>query len=95
MLDLGFTAGAALLSTARGLHDLRIRPRNLGERWTFGGPDQVLHYAIFSSAREASPFLPNGRLGCLATQNLFFAPLFDPWSALFVAIVGLFTPDGI
>lgn len=95
LLDLGFTAGAALLSTVLGLLALRISPRDLGERWTFGGSDQVLHYAIFSSAREVFPFLPNGRLGFPATQNLFFAPLFDPWSAIFVAVVGPFTPDGI
>lgn len=93
-LDLGFAAAAALVSTVLGLLALRISPRDLGERWTFGGPDQVLHYTNFSSAREVCPFLPNDRLGFPATQNLFFAPLFDPWSAVFVATVIPFTPDG-
>lgn len=95
MLDLRFAAGVALFSSVLGLLALRISPRDLGERWTFGGPDQVLYYTIFSSAREVFPFLPNDRLGFPATQNLFFVPLFDLWSAGFVAIIGPFTPDGI
>ncbi|KZX22014.1 hypothetical protein [Rathayibacter tanaceti] len=95
LLDLGLGAAAAVLSTALGVLALGITPQNLGERWAFGGPDQVLHYTIFSSAREVFPFLPNGRLGFPAVQNLFFAPLFDPWSAVFVALVGPFTPDGV
>ncbi|AND17057.1 hypothetical protein [Rathayibacter tritici] len=95
LLDAGFAAVTAVLSTALGMLALRITPKILEKRWTFGGPDQVLHYTIFSSAREVFPFLPNGRLGFPAAQNLFFAPLFDPWSAVFVAVVGPLTPDGV
>ncbi len=64
-------------------------------RWPIGGGDQVLHYGIFESATEVFPFVGNDRLGFPESQNLFFAPLFDVWSALFVGLIGLFGVDGI
>ena len=95
LVDAGLTLVSAILATVLGMLALRVGVDQLGLRWTFGGADQVLHYTIFSSARDVLPFFPNDRLGFPEAQNLFFAPLFDPWSAAFVALVGPFTPDGV
>ncbi|QHC63569.1 hypothetical protein GSU69_13355 [Rathayibacter festucae] len=95
LVDAGLTLLSAVVATVLGMLALRVGVDQLGLRWTFGGADQVLHYAIFSSARDVLPFFPNDRLGFPEAQNLFFAPLFDPWSAAFVALVGPFTLDGV
>ncbi|QHC59481.1 hypothetical protein [Rathayibacter sp. VKM Ac-2760] len=95
LVDTALTLLSAVLAAALGMIALRVGVDQLGQRWSFGGADQVLHYAIFSSARDVLPFFPNDRLGFPEAQNLFFAPLFDPWSAVFVALVGPFTPDGV
>jgi hypothetical protein len=95
LVDAGLTLLSAVVAAVLGMLALRVGVDQLGQRWSFGGADQVLHYAIFSSARDVLPFFPNDRLGFPEAQNLFFAPLFDPWSAAFVALVGPFTPDGV
>ncbi|QWT25019.1 hypothetical protein KPL76_06640 [Subtercola sp. PAMC28395] len=86
---------SGVVSLVLGMFALRIGPRELAERWGTGGSDQVLHYGIFSAARDAFPFLPNTHLGFPLAQNLFFAPLFDIWSALFVWVIGPVVPNGI
>ncbi|UFS57752.1 hypothetical protein [Subtercola endophyticus] len=87
--------GCGVVALLIALYVLKINPSQLGERWGSGGNDQVLHYDIFSSALNTFPFLPNHNLGFPNAQNLFFAPLFDPWSALFVLIFSPVLPSGI
>jgi hypothetical protein len=81
---------AASISLLLAVLALRISPSDLTHRWLTGGPDQVLHYMIFTSATDVFPFFPNDRMGFPSDQNLFFAPLFDPWSALFVQAIAPF-----
>lgn len=95
LIEAGLAVLTASISLLLAIVALRISPKELGERWTTGGADQVLHYAIFTSARDVFPFLPNPRLGFPDAQNLFFAPLFDPWSALFVRVISPIVPDGV
>jgi hypothetical protein len=90
-----FAAITALISTAAGAAALRITPTVLGQRWQAGGDDMVLHYDIFSSGVKVFPYLPNHQLGFPHAQNLFFAPLFDVWSAIYVRLAGLFGADGV
>ncbi|RFA22628.1 hypothetical protein [Subtercola boreus] len=87
MLTAVFSLGVALAA-------LRVSPTSLGLRWKTGGADQVLHYEIFASAEHTFPFLPNDRLGFPEAQNLFFAPLFDLWSAVVVWGTAAVVPDG-
>lgn len=84
-----------MIATVLGVLALHITPADLAQRWTAGGNDQILHYTIFGSAQDVFPYFPNTQLGFPASQNLLFSPLFDPWSALFVAVVGPFVPNGI
>lgn len=86
---------AGLVSAALAVLAWRISPSDLGLRWATGGADQILHYSIFTSAAQVFPFLPNEELGFPAAQNLFFAPLFDPWSAVLVSGLALVLPDGV
>ncbi|MWV59589.1 hypothetical protein [Rathayibacter sp. VKM Ac-2754] len=95
LVELGRTALTAVIATVLGVLALRISPSDLALRWTAGGNDQILHYTIFGSAQDVFPYFPNTQLGFPASQNLLFSPLFDPWSALFVAMAGPFVPNGI
>ncbi|QHC67253.1 hypothetical protein GSU68_12215 [Rathayibacter sp. VKM Ac-2759] len=95
LIELGRTALTAVIATVLGVLALHITPADLAQRWTAGGNDQILHYTIFGSAQDVFPYFPNTQLGFPASQNLLFSPLFDPWSALFVAVVGPFVPNGI
>jgi uncharacterized protein YhhL (DUF1145 family) len=93
--DAGSAALAGLLATVFAWFALRLAPGDIAERWSFGGADQVLHYGIFTSATEVFPFVPNDALGYPVSQNLFFAPLLDPWSALFVRLLSATPLSGI
>ncbi|MCU1475686.1 MAG: hypothetical protein JWQ64_379 [Subtercola sp.] len=93
--ELLFAALTAVIALVIGVIALGVSWHDLGLRWGTGGDDQVLHYAIFSSALDTFPFFSNGHLGFPTDQNLFFAPLFDVWSAGFVAIISPFVPNGI
>ena len=93
--ELAFAATTAVIALGLGVLALRITWADLGERWAAGGSDQILHYEIFASALDAFPFLANDRLGFPDAQNLFFAPLFDLWSATFVQIISPIVPDGV
>lgn len=95
LIELGRTALTAVIATVLGVLALRITPTDLAQRWTAGGNDQILHYTIFGSAQDVFPYFPNAQLGFPASQNLLFSPLFDPWSALFVALIGPFVPNGV
>ncbi|KQQ10507.1 hypothetical protein [Rathayibacter sp. Leaf296] len=95
LIELGRTALTAVIATVLGVLALRITPSDLAQRWTAGGNDQILHYTIFGSAQDVFPYFPNAQLGFPASQNLLFSPLFDPWSALFVALIGPFVPNGV
>lgn len=95
LTELGRTALTAVIATVLGVLALRITPTDLAQRWTAGGNDQILHYTIFGSAQDVFPYFPNAQLGFPASQNLLFSPLFDPWSALFVALIGPFVPNGV
>lgn len=86
---------AAVVSTAVGVFALKITPTTLGQRWTAGGDDQVLHYVIFTSGTRVFPYFANPGLGFPHAQNLFFAPLFDVWSAIYARTAGLLGASGV
>lgn len=88
-------AVVGVVSLVLGVVGLGITFKDLSQRWTIGGADQVLHYTIFTSGTQVWPFLPNDRLGFPEAQNLFFAPLFDPWSAIYVRLAGVLGANGI
>ncbi|RFA08430.1 hypothetical protein B7R54_03725 [Subtercola boreus] len=93
--ELLWAAVSGLVALAIAIVALGVDVADLGRRWSIGGADQVLHYGIFTSALHTFPFLPNDQLGFPKAQNLFFAPLFDPWSAVAVWASGAVLPDGI
>jgi hypothetical protein len=95
LVELSLAIAVGIVSLALGMVALRITPALLSDRWTIGGADQVLHYMIFTSGTQVSPFAGNDRLGFPESQNLFFAPLFDPWSALFVQLAGALGAGGV
>ncbi|MEA9984431.1 hypothetical protein [Subtercola sp. RTI3] len=86
---------SGLVSIVLAAVALGVTRGSLGERWQTGGADQVLHYQIFSSAMHTFPYFPNSQLGFPAVQNLFFAPLFDLWSAIEVWVLSAVLPNGI
>lgn len=86
---------AGVISLIIAIIAMRITPEELDLRWSYGGADQVLHYVIFSSAADVFPYGANPGLGFPHAQNLYFAPLFDLWSAIFVSGLGRFVNDGI
>ncbi|MWV50584.1 hypothetical protein GRS96_15025 [Rathayibacter sp. VKM Ac-2803] len=94
-IEAALALAAGLLSALLAVLAWRVSPADLGLRWATGGADQILHYSIFTSASQVFPFLPNDELGFPASQNLFFAPLFDPWSAVLVSALALVLPDGV
>lgn len=93
--EAGYSLGAGAISTVFAWIAWGLSPATMSMRWGMGGGDQVLHYGIFSSAAQVFPFVPNPALGFPQAQNLFFAPLFDLWSALFVWVASWFTHDGV
>lgn len=93
--EAGIAVLVGVVSLVFAVLALRISWTDLSQRWTTGGPDQVLHYVIFTSASHVFPFFPNDRLGFPESQNLFFAPLFDPWSALFVRTTSALGANGV
>jgi hypothetical protein len=94
-IEVGLALTSGVISLVLAIIALRITPSTVLERWTVGGADQVLHYAIFSSATDVFPFFPNDRLGFPASMNLFFAPLFDVWSAAFVWAISPWVSGGV
>ncbi|WKK71828.1 hypothetical protein Q0F99_01205 [Rathayibacter oskolensis] len=94
-VEAAMALAAGVLSAVLAVLAWRISPADLGLRWATGGGDQILHYSIFTSASQVFPFLPNDELGFPASQNLFFAPLFDPWSAVLVSALAVVLPDGV
>lgn len=93
--DIATALLAGLASLAIAAIAWKVTPADLALRWAFGGGDQVLHYGIFQSATQVFPFLPNPAFGFPEAQNLFFAPLLDLWSAIFVWVCSWFTTSGI
>lgn len=95
IVEAGWALGAAVLATALAAWALRISFSTLGQRWTVGGDDQILHYTLFTSATQAFPFTTNDNLGFPRGLNAFFTTQFDLASALTVGALGWVIRDGI
>ena len=95
LVEIACSAGSGVLALLFAIVAWKVSPGDLSLRWAVGGGDQVLHYGIFQSASQVFPFLPNSALGFPEAQNLFFAPLFDPWSAISVSVMSWFSSSGV
>ena len=95
LVEVLLAIAVGLTSTIFAWLAMGLSVDDMHTRWTWGGPDQVLHYGIFTSAAEVFPFVSNIALGFPTGGNLFFAPLLDPWSAIFVWVSSWFTHSGI
>jgi hypothetical protein len=75
---------------------LGINFLTISMRWqTNEADDHTQHYMIAKTITD-SPFLgPNSRMGFPTTENLFFAPNWDPASAIVLRFEALFTSNGI
>lgn len=94
IIEAAWAVGAALVSTVTAAFALRISPSDLGQRWTIGTDDQILHYTLFTSATQSFPFALNENLGFPRGLNAFFSAQFDVSSALVASLLGLVIDDG-
>ncbi|KQQ22790.1 hypothetical protein ASF48_06435 [Rathayibacter sp. Leaf299] len=92
--EAAWATGAGVISLLGGVLALGVTPTSLGQRWTVGGDDQILHYTLFRSATQSFPFSVNGALGFPEGLNAFFTAQFDLASAVLVALLGLVVEDG-
>ncbi len=93
--ELAMALGAALVSTVVAALALGITASTIGQRWTAGTDDQILHYTLFTSAAQSFPFATNGNLGFPHGFNAFFSAQFDVSSALVVSVLTVFVDNGV
>jgi hypothetical protein len=94
--EFAWAAATGFVGMVLGALALGINLTTIGQRWqTNTADDQVQHYLVATTVTD-NPFLgPNSRMGFPTTQNLFFAPNYDPASAVFMWFESLFTSNGI
>lgn len=94
--EIAWATATGIVSMVLGALALGINLTTLGQRWqTNTADDQVQHYLVATTVTD-NPFLgPNSRMGFPTTQNSFFAPNYDPASAVFMWFESLFTSNGI
>ena len=94
--QLGWAALTGLISLVVAVIVLGITPDAISMRWQSGtADDQTLHYMVSTAAGDSPFFMPNDRMGFPSTQNLFFAPQYDPISAVVLTVFGFFVKDGV
>ena len=93
-LGLAALTGGIALVVAWFALDLSLEAMSM--RWASGATgDQMLHYIVSASAIDHSLFTPNLRLGFPENQNLFFAPMYDPASAVALSAGSLVISDPV
>ena len=92
--EAAWALGAALVSMIVAVWALGVTTTNIGQRWTTGSDDQILHYTLFTSATQAFPFATNQNLGFPHGLNAFFSAQFDVSSALVVSLLARLTDNG-
>jgi hypothetical protein len=94
--QLGWATLTGLIALVAAVIALGITPDSLSMRWQSGtADDQTLHYMVSTVAGDSPFFLPNDRMGFPSTQNLFFAPQYDPISAVVLTVFGFLLKDGV
>lgn len=94
--ETGWAAGLGIVAMILGILALRISPTDLGELWTAGSAnDNILHAMVATAARDTFFFGPNSHLGFPNSQNLFFAPMLDPFSGIVLTVESLVLPTGV
>ncbi|MFT4028593.1 MAG: hypothetical protein QM675_01855 [Protaetiibacter sp.] len=94
--ELLVATAVGIVALVLGAIALRLAPEMLTQRWTSGiADDNTLHYLVATTAVD-SPFLgPNDRLGFPNSSELFFAPLYDPVTAVVLTVLGALLRDGV
>lgn len=94
--QFGFAALTGAIAVGVAWLALGLTFETMSMRWASGATgDQMLHYIVSASAIDHSLFVPNARLGFPANQNLFFAPMYDPASAVALSAGSLVVSDPI
>lgn len=94
--EIIWAAATGTVGLIVGALTLGITVANLSMRWRTNVADDHTQHYLVAKAITDSPFLgPNSRMGFPTTQNLFFAPNYDPASAVFLWFESLFTSNGI
>jgi len=88
--------GVGVVSMLLGAFALKITPGSLSERWMSGNADDnTLHYLVATTAVDSPFFLPNSHMGFPNTLTMFFAPQYDPISAVVLTILGAILHNGV
>jgi hypothetical protein len=94
--EVVWAAATGMVGLIVGALTLGITITNLSMRWQTNSADDHTQHYLVATAITDSPFLgPNSRMGFPTTENLFFAPNYDPASAVFLWFESLFTSNGI
>lgn len=94
--ELVWASATGLVSLIAGAVTLGITPTTLGQRWqTNIADDQTQHYLVAKAITDVPLLGPNAHMGFPTYQNLFFAPNYDPASAVFMIFQSLFTHNGV
>ncbi|MEJ3403535.1 hypothetical protein WDJ51_02200 [Rathayibacter sp. YIM 133350] len=94
--EAAFAVFTGIAAMAAAWWALGLNADMLRMRWTSGATgDQMLHYMVSASATDWSLFTPNERLGFPFNQNLFFAPMYDPASAVALSVGAVFVHDPV
>lgn len=95
-IQLLWAFGVGIVSTLLGAYALRITPASLSERWLSGvADDNTLHYLVATTAVDSPFFVPNSHMGFPNTLTMFFAPQYDPISAVVLTLFGAVFHNGI
>lgn len=96
VIRLGLAALTGAIALVVAWFALGLSLETLSMRWASGATgDHMLHYIVSASAIDHTLFTPNLRLGFPENQNLFFAPMYDPASALVLSAGSLVVSDPV
>ena len=94
--ELVWATATGIVSLIAGAVTLGINLTTLGQRWqTNIADDQTQHYMVAKAITDVPLLGPNDRMGFPTYQNLFFAPNYDPASAVFMLFESLFTKNPV
>jgi GT2 family glycosyltransferase len=89
-------ASTGLVSTVVSCAVLGINASTIALRWqTNEADDHIQHYMVAKTITDSPLLGPNSRMGFPTTENLFFAPNWDPASAIVMDVESLLTSSGI
>ena len=94
--EIVWAAATGIVSLVAAAVTLGINVTTLGQRWqTNIADDQAQHYLVAKAITDVPLLGPNAHMGFPTYQNLFFAPNYDPASAVFMIFESLFTHNGV